>query len=215
MEFLETQKVDRFIEKLSRFEKQVFTTLKENQDKRLFDIIQVADDQLRLFSFAQLIVHETLDISHQYWKDIFLNYSTDNVKRLASSNEESRQSSLTYGEIDFFSFANILDRAEPKHGDVFVDLGRPYSIEFIRIIGHGIGKGLICAGLLYGHTFKQAFGVEIVSDLYSLSLRMIENYRANIHENPFFSEHECELLVEQGDLLSDSISEYWINAGKV
>jgi hypothetical protein len=37
--------------------------------------------------------------------------------------------SLTYGEVDFYSFANILEKANPKLGETFVDLG------------HGTGKG--------------------------------------------------------------------------
>ena len=41
--------------------------------------------------------------------------------------DTSQKLSLVYGEIDFFSFANILDRAAPKPGDVFVDLGRPIT----------------------------------------------------------------------------------------
>lgn len=41
--------------------------------------------------------------------------------------ESSQKLSLVYGEVDFFSFANILERAAPKQGEVFVDLGKSIS----------------------------------------------------------------------------------------
>lgn len=42
-------------------------------------------------------------------------------------------SSLVYGEIDFFSFAAIMEKVEPQPGELFVDLG------------HGTGRAVVAA----------------------------------------------------------------------
>lgn len=55
--------------------------------------------------------------------------------------------------------------------------------------------------------------MEIVSELHDLSLKMAEEYKTTILHDPVFSDHSCELIVEQGDLLSDSIVQHWIEAG--
>src|SRR5690349_3545932 len=48
-------------------------------------------------------------------------------------NPESSTQSLVYGEIDFFSFATILEKAKPRKNDIFCDLG------------HGTGRAVIAA----------------------------------------------------------------------
>jgi hypothetical protein len=67
--------------------------------------------------------------------------------------------SLTYGEVDFFSQATILERVGVKEGDVFWDLGS------------GTGRAVVCAALLYGHLFKGCYGLELLPELYDASTR--------------------------------------------
>lgn len=128
MEGLETEEITALIGTLPSLEAKVLTTLRLKQDQRLLDVARETDLVKRKFALVRLIVNETVNLSHSRWKEIFQNYSTDYVKRMASNPEDSKQSSLTYGEIDFFSFANILERAQPSPGDIFVDLGKSFVI---------------------------------------------------------------------------------------
>jgi hypothetical protein len=63
-------------------------------------------------------------------------------------------STYTYGEVTFYSFANILETAKPKPGEIFYDLGS------------GGGKAVFIAGLIYD--FSKCCGVEKLPDLYQL-----------------------------------------------
>ena len=214
MDVFETAEIKALIETFPSFEAKVLTTLRLKQHQTLLDVARETDIAKRKFAFVRLVVNEVVHLSYSRWKEIFQNYSTDYVKRMASNQEDSKQqSSLTYGEIDFFSFANILERAQPSRGDTFVDLGKSTLILFSSAIGHGIGKGLVCAAVLYGHLLSKSYGVEIVEALYSISLNMVERYHSNLHEDPIFSDHHCQISVEQGDLLSESISTNWTQAG--
>lgn len=62
----------------------------------------------------------------------------------------------TYGEIKFLSFAEILFAADPKAGDIFYDLGA------------GVGKAVVCAGLLFD--LKAAYGIEKLTSIHQLSM---------------------------------------------
>jgi hypothetical protein len=124
MEFCWSDEIQNLVENLPILERKVLNNLREAQDQALVNVANETDEKRRKFALVRLIVDQTVHFSHNHWKDIFQGYSTDHVKRMAAPNSgESTQSSLTYGEIDFFSFANILERAQPARGDIFVDLG--------------------------------------------------------------------------------------------
>lgn len=55
---------------------------------------------------------------------------------------------LRYGEIDFWSFACLLEDVDPQPGEVFLD------------IGSGTGKAVYATRLLYS-TLGLCFGIEI------------------------------------------------------
>ena len=73
---------------------------------------------------------------YYFRSDLFQDLTTEQVKLIANTNSNatlplassSGSTSLVYGEIDFNSFANILERTYPQPNDKFVDLG------------HGTGK---------------------------------------------------------------------------
>ncbi len=71
---------------------------------------------------------------------------------------------LAYGEITFETFIKILywieTTTDTKINGVFYDLG------------HGAGKGIVCAGL--ANRFSKICGVELLEVLYYESLRMID-----------------------------------------
>lgn len=77
--------------------------------------------------------------------------------------------SLTYGEINFESFYQILTRISPKKEETFYDLGS------------GTGKAVFAAHLLFD--FQKAAGIEILEDLYKTSLLIKEKYENQIRPN--------------------------------
>eukprot|EP01083_Nonionella_stella_P104270 298588_1 len=66
------------------------------------------------------------------------------------------EKSLAYGEIEFWSFARILEIVDPKPGERFYDLGS------------GTGKAVIAAALL--HDFKSCVGIELVRPLHDVAI---------------------------------------------
>ena len=115
-----------------------------------------------------------------------------------SSKHESK---LTYGEIDFFSFVNILERLQPKQGDSFVDLG------------HGTGRSMVCADLLYGHMFKSICGIEIIPELNAASEGVLEKLKKMLKDcDHVFASHSAALSVFEGDF---TVQEYfdWTSVG--
>lgn len=93
------------------------------------------------YRITKLVVKKVTSLAFAIWTDLFAFLSTDQAKIMVKSgivkmqevnpNLDVDSTSLTYGEVDFFSFANILERANPQLGETFVDLG------------HGTGKGII------------------------------------------------------------------------
>lgn len=103
--------------------------------------------------------------------------------------------SFTYGEIDWFSFASLLERAAPQRGDVFID------------VGSGSGRALIAAALLHGHRFRQCIGIELLPGLHHLAresvaryARMIENIEAS--DSGTIKRRYPAVRAVQADLLS-------------
>lgn len=70
----------------------------------------------------------------------------------------------TYGEVNFYSFVQILELAAPKAGDIFYDLGS------------GAGKAVFIAWLV--GNFGKVLGVEKLQSLYDLSLTLCDKLRA-------------------------------------
>lgn len=109
--------------------------------------------------------------------------------------------SLTYGEIDFFSFLSILERLEPKRGDVFVDLG------------HGTGKAIVCASLMYGHIFSKLVGIEIIPELNKMSKRVVEKLLCKFTTTPLFENHSVDVQVYEGDFRESNVQGFdWTTA---
>lgn len=124
--------------------------------------------------------------------------------------------SLTYGEIDFCSFATILELVQPQIGEVFFDLG------------HGVGKSAIATALLYGHVIKLIVGVEIIKELYEVSITACGRYQniiTDTADNNVLQEshYNCKVKLALGDFMQSHFecvceeeSEYfdWTNAGR-
>mmetsp|Transcript_16603 Transcript_16603/g.27706 ORF Transcript_16603/g.27706 Transcript_16603/m.27706 type:complete len:323 (+) Transcript_16603:31-999(+) len=172
------------------------------------------------FSIAKLVVKKATAVANVIWTDLFASLSTEQAKLMVKSgiakmheqdpNINTESTSLTYGEVDFFSFANILEKSNPQRGETFVDLG------------HGTGKGLICANLLYGNLLKKCYGVEIIPELYESSVTVLDQFRKNVlcvESDPdnggscLYADHRgCEMKVDLGDILADEFIAEWSSA---
>jgi len=82
--------------------------------------------------------------------------------------KEMSSNSLTYGEIDFHSFAEIFYMLNLKHPGLIKPQGVFYDL------GSGVGKGVIASTLL--HNFDKCIGVEILESLHKLALKMKDRY---------------------------------------
>lgn len=70
-------------------------------------------------------------------------------------------STFTYGEINPSSFAEMLQVAEPKPGEIFYDLGS------------GTGKAVFCAALLYD--WQALRGIEFLPALHQTSVKLLKS----------------------------------------
>jgi|GEM_PF-1047874 len=77
--------------------------------------------------------------------------------------------SLTYGEIKFKTFAEVIRLCGDASGKIFYD------------IGSGTGKPCIAASLMFD--FAKTIGIEYVPDLYKLSLQAKEALKEHLDEN--------------------------------
>lgn len=81
--------------------------------------------------------------------------SKKELKRLSIKNDD-----FVYGEIDFLSFCTILERCQPKSGEIFYDLGS------------GSGKAVFSAALYFN--LSRAYGIELLHDLYNMANEQIK-----------------------------------------
>jgi precorrin-6B methylase 2 len=88
------------------------------------------------------------------------------INAFAVSLKERREKDLmgdttyTYGEIMFYSFVRILEKAQPKPGEIFYDLGS------------GSGKAVFIAALVFD--FAKVYGIEKLDGLFELSQQQLE-----------------------------------------
>lgn len=108
---------------------------------------------------------------------------------------------LTYGEVCYSSFVQLLRLASPEHGESFADLG------------HGTGKALVVAATHHGLAFSRIHGIELSSGLFQLSVQCIQKYHKLISSSIFAGHflHHSEggpmVTVEEGDFLREQFNE--------
>ena len=103
--------------------------------------------------------HVDFSNAHEVFQHL---YSTEGAEKAFNASYSERQKSnfsnikeFTYGEIDFHTFIDLMNRVSPKKGEVFYDLGC------------GAGKALVVAALSY--PFSAVRGVELLKGLYDIS----------------------------------------------
>jgi hypothetical protein len=87
--------------------------------------------------------------------------------------------SLQYGEIEFWSFLEVLKFINPNSEDIFIDLGS------------GIGKAVILAALCF--EMKELIGIEIVSELDSLANQL---FTASVNRSSRLSKPKIQFMLD-------------------
>ena len=131
---------------------------------------------------------------------VFANCSLHDAK-VASRNERESNwksaavgTSLTYGEIDFGSFQNILQRFSSTRGKTFYDLGS------------GTGRALVEARLLCD--FDQCIGIEILSSLHEKAVKVVDGFDKPRFRNVLsVSVPSKDVKVYEGSILEDDWSD--------
>lgn len=153
------------------------------------------------------ISHLSLKSNECIYNKIFSGSSIEKSKTLAHEYIDENglvrdaTNSLTYGEIEFFSFVHILQWCQPRKGEKFVDLG------------HGTGRCLVAASLLYGDVFSSIHGIELIPALFHESTINILTLKAIMAEEHSNGKRKSlpSISLELGDFLVNSAC--WKDAG--
>lgn len=76
--------------------------------------------------------------------------------------------SLTYGEVEFISFKEIINLAKPRQYDIFYDLGS------------GTGKAVIIAAMCFD--FSACKGIELLEPVYKLSCQALKSLLTKVDD---------------------------------
>lgn len=192
-------------------EKNFFLELIERHDEELLGLLdrydrkEISVEHLK-HQVARKVVKTSVDYCYVIYNNLFENISTERAKQLVKGSTQASSAAepavaLTYGEIDFHSFSCILEKLTIKKGDVFVDLG------------HGTGKALICASLLYGTLLSECIGIELIPELNDVSVGVTTAFRRMVNSDTkhFASSRMCDIRVMEGDILGSDFD--WTVAG--
>lgn len=149
-----------------------------------------------------------LGLAEQYFKNLYAHVDGYGLSAKAKAKLNlPPDKSLTYGEISFDTFPQILAAAKLKHGGTFCDLGS------------GTGKAVIAAALV--GSFDKLIGIELLDDLYEASERVLAKFEAEvrpklpaelkrrsvafIHANFFdYDWHDADCVFVQATCMSDT-----------
>lgn len=194
-------------------EKAYFYSLVLHADHELLSALKEYDekkcsiDELKA-RIIRRVVKMSIDNCFTIYTKMFEHISTEEAKRIVKGSapviaQTEPSVSLTYGEIDFFSLSCILENLNIKKGDTFVDLG------------HGTGKAIVCASLLYGTKLNQCIGIELIPELYHISVGVVDKFREMVaaDSSRFGTEPICDIHVMEGDILGPDYD--WTTAGSL
>jgi SAM-dependent methyltransferase len=100
---------------------------------------------------------------------------------------------LTYGEIFFDTFYKMLEKTQPKEGEVFYDLGS------------GTGKAVFATHLLF--PFSKTVGIEILPTLYQASKTILEKYEKEVRPKILEKKNQQKIEFILGDFLKIDFSD--------
>jgi len=144
------------------------------------------------------VLTRTVADAHTKYLELFKDFSVETCKQIVKSSAQGchvtiDSPALTYGEVDFNSYAAILALLDPAPSSVLVDLGS------------GVGKAVIATALLYGSTFRRVHGIEIIRELFEASDQVCAEYRRLVSnpDCPYNNNNNmCEVTFALGDFLT-------------
>lgn len=101
------------------------------------------------------------------WSGVFADVDGGGISQKDRAAMPKKSSALTYGEVEFIPFLQVLGAAKPQEGDVFYDLGS------------GTGKALLEAALCF--PFSKCVGIELLGGLVATSQAVLERARSGDH----------------------------------
>jgi SAM-dependent methyltransferase len=116
-------------------------------------------------------------------------YVSMNAKRKLAYTDKT----LTYGEVLFESFSEILHDAVPRTGEIFYDLGS------------GTGKAVLIANLLF--PFSKTVGIELLKDINDVALEVAKRFDSEFKQVVSVEKKLPKLHYIQGDFLSYDFSD--------
>jgi hypothetical protein len=80
-------------------------------------------------------------------------------------------------------------------------------------VGHGIGRAICVASLLYGNLFEKIVGVEIIPELNRASINIIKKLLDLYRTKPeLYSSHSTDIELLEGDFTTGELFD-WTIAG--
>jgi hypothetical protein len=195
-------------------------------EKQLIEASESTTDEKELQKLAiKLFTTFCYESKLKLFQQTFAGITTEGAKLLIPKVEAPSESSqdgavawsaAVYGEVEFASFVNIMQRCcysssslssnhydHEKKGKVFVDLG------------HGLGKAMVATSLLFGSQFSHIYGIEYAEPLYKESISRLDRYKEIMSSSGYPIPHE--LIAIHGDFLQPPQHNQhfdWTTAGK-
>ena len=150
---------------------------------------------------------QTLGRKFEIFNQLTAKYPLDLGKKASKSERESlnliKESSLTYGEIEFQALGEIFYTIQERYG------GLPSGGAFYDL-GSGTGKALLAAALL--GNFSECIGIEILSGLHKISISLIEEYDDEITQHVLQNSSLWITIPKIRSILGDICQEDWKSA---
>ena len=148
----------------------------------------------RLSIEEQNIVNEKSNFYNQIVDPFSLESGEEVSLKERESMTEVSDITLTYGEIDFFSMADVYYTIKNRYG------GFPNGIFYD--LGSGMGKCVIASALLMN--FDKCKGIEILKGLYEFSLKINQKFHEDfpgiLEKNKHLWDNFTEIEFIQGDM---------------
>lgn len=136
-------------------------------------------------------------ITAQLLKQLYSNAGAKSASQKDREHLHIQEDSFTYGEINVLSFTWLLEKAKPKPGEIFFDLGC------------GAGKAVLTAALNFD--FAHVVGVELLPSLHALANTQLSNAKLliqslNQDEASIYSHRLNSVEIIHSDFLQCDIS---------
>eukprot|EP01038_Epipyxis_sp_PR26KG_P016050 gene16050-21790_t len=167
-------------------------------------------------------IHHSLFIAKCFriFQDVYQELTAERVARIISNqsirshdtaprseHDGNSKSSLIYGDIDFWSFLDMMDNIIKLYRNNFSPQNKlPTFVD----LGHGSGKALAIMYTVYGKGFSSIHGIEILPNLYYESCHRLEHIKELMDSFTYIDDFTgvsdcCHLSYELGDF-SEEIS---------